>query len=140
PIHSVTVAFEEEALNEGHIEGRIAAAIGTRHHEVVLTEGRFVENLEAALDSLDQPTFDGLNAYFMSHAIRAAGFTVALSGTGGDELFGGYTSYRDLPVLHRWSKRIACVPRALQVAVARLATRPLRPARHALAAQTRRAK
>ncbi len=70
---------------------------------MVLTEGHFVENLEAALDSLDQPTFDGLNAYFMSHAIRSAGFTVALSGTGGDELFGGYTTYRDLPVLQRWS-------------------------------------
>ena len=67
----------------------LADAIGTEHHEVVLTEGRFVENLEAALDSLDQPTFDGLNAYFMSQAIRSAGFTVALSGTGGDELFGG---------------------------------------------------
>jgi len=89
---------------------------------VTLTEGRFVENLEAALDSLDQPTFDGLNAYYMSHAIRAAGFTVALSGTGGDELFGGYTSYRDLPVLQRWSRRTAWVPRGLQVAAAKVAT------------------
>ena len=95
PIHTFTLAFEEQELNEGPIAKRIAAAIGTQHHEVVLTEGRFVENLEAALDSLDQPTFDGLNAYYMSHAIRAAGFTVALSGTGGDELFGGYTSYRE---------------------------------------------
>ena len=103
PIHTFTLAFEEQELNEGPIARQIAAAIGTQHHEVVLTEGHFVENLDTALDSLDQPTFDGLNAYYMSHAIRAAGFTVALSGTGGDELFGGYTSYRDLPVLQRWS-------------------------------------
>ena len=126
PIHTFTLAFEEQELNEGPIARRIAAAIGTQHHEVVLTEGHFVENLEAALDSLDQPTFDGLNAYYMSHAIRDAGFTVALSGTGGDELFGGYTSYRDLPVLQRWSRRAAWVPRGLQVAAATLATWPLR--------------
>jgi hypothetical protein len=58
--------------HKGAIARRVAAAIGTEHHEVVLTEGHFVENLEVALDSLDQPTFDGLNAYYMSHAIRTA--------------------------------------------------------------------
>ena len=140
PIHTFTLAFEEQELNEGPIARRIAAAIGTQHHEVVLTEGHFVENLEAALDSLDQPTFDGLNAYYMSHAIRDAGFTVALSGTGGDELFGGYTSYRDLPVLQRWSRRTAWVPRGLQVAAAKLATRLLRRSGGAVPPQTRWAK
>jgi len=126
PIHTFTLAFEEDELNEGPIARQIAAAIGTQHHEVALTEPRFVENLEGALDSLDQPTFDGLNAYYISQAIRGAGFTVALSGTGGDELFGCYTSYRDLPVLYRWSRRAAWVPRSLQTAVAKLATWPLR--------------
>ena len=140
PIHTFTLAFEEQELNEGPIARKIAAAIGTQHHEVVLTEGRFVENLEAALDSLDQPTFDGLNAYYMSHAIRAAGFTVALSGTGGDELFGGYTSYRDLPVLQRWSRRAAFVPKSLQAAAARLATWPLRRSGRVVPPQTRWAK
>ena len=139
-IHTFTLAFEETELNEGPIARQIAAAIGTQHHEVVLTEGRFVENLETALDSLDQPTFDGLNAYYVSSAIRAAGFTVALSGTGGDELFGGYTSYRDLPVLHRWSRRAAWIPRSLQTAVARLATWPLRRAGGTIQPQTRWAK
>jgi asparagine synthase (glutamine-hydrolysing) len=140
PIHTFTLAFEENELNEGPIARRIAAAIGTRHHEVVLSEGHFIENLDAALDSLDQPTFDGLNAYYMSRAIRAAGFTVALSGTGGDELFGGYTSYRDLPVLHRWSRRAAWVPRSLQVAAATLATWPLRCFGGTMPPQTRWAK
>jgi asparagine synthase (glutamine-hydrolysing) len=140
PIHTFTLAFEEGELNEGPIARRIATAIGTHHHEVVLTEEHFVENLETALDSLDQPTFDGLNAYYMSHAIRSAGFTVALSGTGGDELFGGYASYRDLPVLQHCSRQTAWVPRSLQVAAAKLATWPLRCSGGTMPPQTRWAK
>ena len=140
PIHTFTLAFEEDELNEGPIARQIAAAIGTQHHEVVLTEAHFVENLQGALDSLDQPTFDGLNAYYISRAIRAAGFTVALSGTGGDELFGGYSTYRDLPLLHRWSRRAAWLPRSLQTAAARLATWPLRRSGGTIPPQTRWAK
>jgi asparagine synthase (glutamine-hydrolysing) len=140
PIHTFTLAFEEQELNEGPIARRIAEAIGTQHREVVLSEGHFVDHLEAALDSLDQPTFDGLNAYYMSHAIRAAGFTVALSGTGGDELFGGYSSFRDLPVLRRWSRRLRWVPRDLQVGAASLGTSWLRRSGGAIPPQTRWAK
>lgn len=140
PIHTFTLAFEEQELNEGPIARRIAAAIGTEHHEVVLTERHFVDNLEAALDSLDQPTFDGLNSYYMSQAIRAAGFTVALSGTGGDELFGGYATYRDLPVLQRWSRRTAWVPGSLNVAAAMVASRLLSGSGKTVPPQTRWAK
>lgn len=140
PIHTFTLTFEEQELNEGPIAKKIASAIGTEHHEVMLTQDHFVGNLEAALDSLDQPTFDGLNAYYMSHAIRSAGFTVALSGTGGDELFGGYTSYRDLPVLQQWAHRLDWIPRSLLGAGATLATWPLRRSGGAVPPQTRWAK
>jgi asparagine synthase (glutamine-hydrolysing) len=140
PIHTFTLAFEEQELNEGPIARRIAAAIGTEHHEVVLTEGHFVDNLERALDSLDQPTFDGLNAYYMSQAIRSSGFTVALSGTGGDELFGGYSSFRDLPLLHHWARCTSWVPRGMKGTAATLATWPLRRGAGAVPPQTRWAK
>jgi asparagine synthase (glutamine-hydrolysing) len=107
---------------------------------VVLTEQQFVGQLDKALDSLDQPTFDGLNSYYMSHAVREAGFTVALVGTGGDELFGGYTSFRDLPPLQRWSRRLAWLPRGALVYGARLAASRLQRSNGAIPAQIRWAK
>ena len=140
PVHTFTLAFEEAQFNEGGHARRIAEAIGTEHRELVLTEGAFVDGLEAALDGLDQPTFDGLNAYYMSRAVRAAGFTVALVGTGGDELFGGYTTFRDLPVLQRWSARLRGVPRGALVRAARAAAWALQPSAGAVAPQTRWAK
>ena len=140
PVHTFTLSFEEKELDEGPAARKIAQAIGTQHHEVVLTEPQFVGHLEAALDSLDQPTFDGLNAYYLSRAIRSAGFTVALSGTGGDELFGGYSSFRDLPVLHRWLRWSRAVPRELLVALASLGTYGLRASGGAIPPQTRWAK
>jgi asparagine synthase (glutamine-hydrolysing) len=140
PVHTFTLAFEEAEYNEGHVARQVANAIGTQHQEVVLTEERFVSQLDAALDSLDQPTFDGLNAYYMSRAVREAGLKVALVGTGGDELFGGYTSFRDLPALMRWSRATRWMPLALQVAVARRAAEAMGRVPGAVPPQTRWAK
>jgi asparagine synthase (glutamine-hydrolysing) len=103
-INTFTLAFEEAERNEGDIAKQVAQAIGTHHTEIVLTESDFLARLAPALASLDQPSFDGLNSYFMSRAVRDAGFTVALVGSGGDELFGGYTSFRDLPKLHAFNR------------------------------------
>lgn len=99
-INSFTLTFQEADSNEAFFAKQVADAIGTRHQEILLTEQSFLDHLESALDSLDQPSFDGLNSYFMSRAVRDAGFKVALVGTGGDELFGGYQSFSDLPRLH----------------------------------------
>ncbi|MFN3414711.1 MAG: asparagine synthase (glutamine-hydrolyzing) [Caldimonas sp.] len=114
PIHTFTLAFEEAEHNEGGYARSIAQAIGTEHRELLLTESLFTSRLDDALASLDQPSFDGLNSYFMSHAVAQAGFKVALVGSGGDELFGGYTSFRDLPVLARWARRTGWMPSALK--------------------------
>ena len=106
-INTFTLVFEEKELSEGVFAKQIADAIGTNHREITLTESAFVDNIDRAMDTLDQPTFDGLNSFYMSKAVREAGLTVALVGTGGDELFGGYTSFRDLPTMHAWAGRSA---------------------------------
>ena len=140
PVHTFTLAFEETDYSEGVMAKRIAEAIGTQHQEVVLTEEQFIANLDAALDSLDQPTFDGLNSYYMSQAVQQAGFKVALAGTGGDELFGGYTSFRDLPALEQWSGRTKWIPRGVRRQLAKLASSMLQPSQGGFPQQTRWAK
>ncbi len=57
----------------------------------------------------------------MSQAVREAGLTVALVGTGGDELFGGYKSFRDLPSLYRFNARTRMVPERVKVLAGQMA-------------------
>src|SRR5262249_12259805 len=140
PVHTFTLAFEEQEYNESVIARRVASAIGTRHTEVVLTEEHFISQLDSALDSLDQPTFDGLNSYYMSQAVQQAGFKVALVGTGGDELFGGYTSFHDLPALLWWSKVASWLPREVVRPLAKLVSSVLQPTHGTVPPQTRWAK
>ncbi|HVP60689.1 MAG TPA: asparagine synthase (glutamine-hydrolyzing) [Myxococcaceae bacterium] len=140
PVHTFTLGFEEKEFDEGEAARAIARAIGTEHREIVLREEAFAGELEPALESIDQPTFDGLNAYVLSRAIREAGFTVALVGTGGDELFGGYTSFRDLPTLHHWTRHLGAAPRALLARAALLGMAAMHRDRGPLPRQTRWAK
>jgi asparagine synthase (glutamine-hydrolysing) len=96
-----TVTFAEKRFAEGERARAIAAAIGTEHTELVLTESELLPVLPRALKAMDQPTVDGINSYFVSQMARQAGVTVALSGLGGDELFGGYRSFRQIPRLEQ---------------------------------------
>jgi asparagine synthase (glutamine-hydrolysing) len=123
PVHTFTLAFEEAKISEHAPARAIASAIGTEHREILLAESMFLESIERALDALDQPTFDGLNTFYISKAVREAGLTVALSGTGGDELFGGYTSFRRLSRIVGWNRRTAFIPHRIKIAAARALAR-----------------
>jgi asparagine synthase (glutamine-hydrolysing) len=139
-VSTFTLSFEEAEFSEGQIARQVAEAIGTQHQDLLLSEAHFIGQLEAALDSLDQPTFDGLNSYYMSHAVRDAGFKVALVGSGGDELFGGYTTFRDLPKLMRWSRSARWLPAKVRATLARAVAAAMQSPKGAFPPQTRWAK
>lgn len=128
PVQTFNIGFEDRDFDESEYARRVATALGTEHHEIPLTEDTFRRQLPAALDALDQPTFDGINTYFVSRAVREAGLTVALSGAGGDELFGGYSSFRDLTIAHRVAPLVKILPmrsrRSAGNAIARLLAGP----------------
>jgi len=100
-IRTFTISFAEKQFAEGEIARRTAAALGTQHTEIQLTQPELLRGLPAALQAMDQPTVDGINTFFVSKAAKQAGVTVALSGLGGDELFAGYRSFRQIPRMER---------------------------------------
>ena len=122
-ISTFTIAFEDPAFDESAYARRVAEQLKTDHHEIVLGESAFRSQLDAALGCLDQPSFDAINTYFVSRAVREAGITVALAGTGGDELFGGYRSFREIPRGSDVARRAAFLPNAILRALARGVTR-----------------
>ena len=111
-----SIGFEGGGLHDerGHAR-RVAEALGTRHHETVV-QVDLEHELPRVVALLDEPCADP--AALPAHLVaRAAGehVTVVLSGTGGDELFGGYRRHR-LPAL---LANLAWLPPALARAAAR---------------------
>ncbi len=94
PVYTLTVDFQERQFSEAEIARRTAQKFGTIHQEFLLTAEDVLARLGEAVGALDQPSMDGINSYFVSWAARQAGLKVALSGLGGDEIFGGYSTFR----------------------------------------------
>jgi asparagine synthase (glutamine-hydrolysing) len=90
-VKTFSVGFESEGthIDESNDALRTADYLGTDHSRVVVTGKEMHEKIFHIARALDQPSVDGVNSYFISQAARQA-VTVAISGTGGDELFAGY--------------------------------------------------
>jgi asparagine synthase (glutamine-hydrolysing) len=101
-VQTVTLGFEEykgTPNDETPLAEAAARAYATKHHTMWITRRDFEGRLEDLFWSMDQPTIDGVNSYWVSRAAQQSGLKVALSGLGGDELFGGYPSFRQIPSL-----------------------------------------
>jgi asparagine synthase (glutamine-hydrolysing) len=108
-LHTFTIGFAEAGatgFDESEPAARIAAHFGAHHTPLTLSADQARQWLPSFLASQDQPSIDGYNTWCVAHLAREQGLKVALSGLGGDELFGGYPSFRMVPKLRRWRHRI----------------------------------
>ena len=109
-LRTVTLAFEEYAGSpddEAPLAEAAATLLQSEHVTVRIGRREFDALLDDFLECMDQPTIDGLNTYLISRAAAQHGLKVALSGLGGDELFGGYPSFRQIPMLLKWGQSLS---------------------------------
>jgi asparagine synthase (glutamine-hydrolysing) len=114
-LRTITVGFDVNGFDESASAAATASAFGTRHQTVRLTGQDVLHAMPAVLEAMDQPTVDGTNIYFVSRAARESGLTVALSGLGGDELFGGYATFKDVPRAVRLRRRWAWASKPMRL-------------------------
>lgn len=98
-IKTISVTFPGSSLDESHFANLAVRKYDVDHTEYPLTEDEVINDIEFFFEAVDQPTVDGLNTYFVSKAASDLGLKVVMSGLGGDELFGGYSTFRYIPIL-----------------------------------------
>jgi asparagine synthase (glutamine-hydrolysing) len=113
PVQTFTIGFPEvPEMSEADSAASIAARFGTVHHSIEVRQSDFRRELPAFFAAMDQPSDDGLNVFLISQGVARAGIKACLHGVGGDELFGGYPSFTQVPkvrilaALPAWLRRI----------------------------------
>jgi asparagine synthase (glutamine-hydrolysing) len=113
PVRTFTIGYDVGSFDETAEARRVAAELGTEHHEITLTGENVAVRVPRLLAEIDQPLGD--QALVPLHALSEFArplVTVALGGEGADELFGGYPRYR-------WMERSGRVEAALPEPVSR---------------------
>lgn len=122
-LKSFTVAFADQPdFSEQRLAAETAAQFGLEHTEIQVPMAAAEAAARDWLGALDQPSMDGLNVFLISREVRRQGIKAALAGLGGDELFGGYPSFRDVPRLRRMMRFVRPIPSKARRRLAGVAT------------------
>ncbi len=120
-IRTFTIGVADAQYDESRDAARVAAHLGTDHTELRVSEAEVLDVVPRLPEIYDEPFADSsqIPTYLVSRLAREH-VTVALSGDGGDELFGGYNRHTWAPRIWRTMER---VPSALRTPVGRAALR-----------------
>ena len=112
PVETFSLGFLESEHNEAPHASRVAKYLGTNHHEVYVTPDQMLPLVYEMPNIYDEPFADSsqLPTYLITR-LASQHVKVALSGDGGDELFGGYRRYISM---RRIVKTVESFPRPLR--------------------------
>lgn len=121
PIRTFSIGFEDSRYNEAPFSRRVAEQLGTVHHEQIVTDRDARDVIPLLPRIYDEPFGDSsqIPTYLVSRLARTE-VTVALTGDGGDELFGGYYRHFYAPRLWRHIGRLPLWVRALGAPLSRI--------------------
>ena len=122
-LRALTVTFPATGEDEGGAAASTAQRLGAAHENVPVTGEEVERDLPKIMSAMDQPTSDGINSWIISKAAHDAGLVVALSGMGGDELFGGYPSFGLVPRTAHVRRLLALAPSGMRQNAAQRASR-----------------
>jgi asparagine synthase (glutamine-hydrolysing) len=104
-LRTFCISFDDLKFDEGDVAARTAQHFGARHSDWRLDSTTAKKLLGDFLARSDQPSIDGFNTFCVARLAHEEGLKVVLSGLGGDEVFGGYNSFRVVPRMVRWSRQ-----------------------------------
>lgn len=104
PIHTLSVVFDEVDYSEEKYQYLVAQQAKSKHQTFKVTQDDFRDSFSDILSAMDQPSTDGINAYFISKYAKETGLKAVLSGIGADELLGGYTSIKRSSLIQKLKK------------------------------------
>jgi asparagine synthase (glutamine-hydrolysing) len=105
-LSSISINFDEKEFDEGVFQQEVLKFTCGQNKTFKVSKEMFCDHLHDFFNSMDQPSVDGLNTYFIAKYASERGFKVALSGLGADEVFGGYNSISRI----KWLKSLRKLP------------------------------
>jgi len=117
-VKTFSVGYQESAYSELSYARQVAGAIGSDHHEVVVSMADFFNALPKLVWHEDEPITwpSSICLYFVSK-LASEQVKVVLTGEGSDEMFGGYARYHFYAVNHRMLRYYGILPRSLRGAI-----------------------
>ncbi|GAB3256872.1 asparagine synthase (glutamine-hydrolyzing) [Nocardioides dilutus] len=114
PLHTFSLRFSEDDLDEGRWQKEMAARLGTEHEDVVVSPAEIADVFPEVVRHTETPVLRAAPAplFLLARLVRNNGYKVVVTGEGADEVLAGYDIFREARVRLFWAREPESAKRA----------------------------